>query len=162
MSGDHPASPVVYVEVLLIDLPDRMLLIRHVGDGEWSAPGSWVRPNESPRDAARRAVRDQLRIDVPIGRPLVVEWRDEPDELHFVFDGGIPEPVAYNEVEPDWRLVSEWRYVFSAETAPLLAKPAFVRYTAALAAQSTSAAVAYLENGRAPRIGNAGEGSTES
>jgi 8-oxo-dGTP diphosphatase len=166
MTGAHPASPTAYAGVLLLNLHDEVLLVQNVGDGVWSLPETWVQTGESPRDAARRAVREQLRIDIPLGRLLVLNWTTDPEELHLVYDGGIPAEVEYKEVTPDPRLVSTWTYADGGQAPVLLRSPGTVHYEAAMYVQSEKQRgkerTAYLENGRAPRIGNAGEGGTES
>lgn len=166
MTGAHPADPTAYAAVLLMDLPDRVLLVQHAGEGTWSLPGTWVAADESPLEAGRRAVADQLRIDVPAGRLLVVEWNTDPDEVHFLFDGGIPEPVAYGEVAPDPALVSAWCFADGAEAPQLLGKADLARYSAALYVQSEEQRgrerTAYLENGGAPLLGNAAGGGAEN
>src|SRR5689334_20988549 len=55
MTGAHPADPTAYAAVLLMDLPDRVLLVQHTGDRTWSLPGTWVAADESPLEAGRGA-----------------------------------------------------------------------------------------------------------
>ncbi|WP_336161040.1 NUDIX hydrolase [Amycolatopsis sp. VC5-11] len=56
-------------------------------------PGGLVEDGESPLAACRREVREELGIDVPLGRLLVVDWLPAHgvwrDSLQFVFDGGV-------------------------------------------------------------------------
>ncbi|MGW4399566.1 NUDIX domain-containing protein [Amycolatopsis nivea] len=56
-------------------------------------PGGLVEDGESPLAACRREVREELGIDVPVGRLLVVDWLPAHgvwrDSLQFVFDGGV-------------------------------------------------------------------------
>ncbi|WP_208865223.1 NUDIX domain-containing protein [Amycolatopsis rubida] len=41
----------------------------------WRSPGGLVEDGESPLAACRREVGEELGIDVPVGRLLVVDWR---------------------------------------------------------------------------------------
>jgi ADP-ribose pyrophosphatase YjhB (NUDIX family) len=57
----------------------------------WDIPGGYVEPGESPRAACIREIREELGIQPPIGRLLVVDWApadDEGDKVLYVFDGG--------------------------------------------------------------------------
>ncbi|WP_246412273.1 NUDIX domain-containing protein [Amycolatopsis dendrobii] len=56
-------------------------------------PGGLVEDDESPLAACRREVREELGIDAPVGRLLVVDWLPTHgvwrDSLQFIFDGGV-------------------------------------------------------------------------
>ncbi len=54
---------------LLIDDPegrDRLLLVRHTGDGQWGFIGGMVEPEEHPADAAVRETKEEAGLDVEI------------------------------------------------------------------------------------------------
>lgn len=56
--------------VLLLDEADRVLLITHVpapGIEVWTAPGGGLRPDEDHEHAARRELREELGLEVPLG-----------------------------------------------------------------------------------------------
>jgi 8-oxo-dGTP pyrophosphatase MutT (NUDIX family) len=56
--------------VLLLDTRDRVLLITHVpaqGRRVWTAPGGGLRPDEDHAAAARRELREELGLEVPLG-----------------------------------------------------------------------------------------------
>jgi ADP-ribose pyrophosphatase YjhB (NUDIX family) len=57
---------------LVCDADGRILLIQQTYQRPpvWLPPGGWVDRGETPREAARREVREELGISVEIGRPL--------------------------------------------------------------------------------------------
>src|SRR5581483_8587882 len=61
--------------LLYVDQEGRVLLVRPTYKPYWEIPGGEVEPGESPRDAARREVREELGCDVlPVGDLLVVDF----------------------------------------------------------------------------------------
>lgn len=86
--------PRVAAGVLFLDETDRVLLVVPSYKNFLDLPGGYVEPGESPRAAAQREVREELAIDVPVGRLLVADWRQDSadgeggEKLLFVFDGG--------------------------------------------------------------------------
>lgn len=73
----------------------------------WGLPGGLIEANESPRDAARREVHEELGRDHPLGRLRCVDWcrAAEPQDavVVFLFDGGTlnPDEVAAIRLPPD-------------------------------------------------------------
>ncbi len=85
------ATPRVAAGVLIRDGSDRVLLVKPTYKDGWDIPGGYVEPGESPKHAATREVREELGIDVVVGRLLAIDWAPHPDEgdkLLFIFDGG--------------------------------------------------------------------------
>lgn len=78
--------------VLFTDAEGRVLLVQPAYKSTWEIPGGVVEADESPRAAARRELREELRLDWQIGSLLLVDWvSPEPprtEALHFVYDGG--------------------------------------------------------------------------
>jgi 8-oxo-dGTP diphosphatase len=101
------ATPRMAAGVLFRDHRSRVLLVKPSYKAGWEIPGGYVEPGESPKQAARREVREELGIDTPIGRLLVVDWAPHPDEgdkVLFIFDGGElgdenVSPAARDEIE---------------------------------------------------------------
>jgi 8-oxo-dGTP diphosphatase len=136
--------------VLLFDGADRVLLVNPVYKDHWDLPGGVVESNESPRDAARRELGEELGLDREPGDPLCVDWvppRPERSEgLITIFDGGRlePEDIARIQLAPDEVACCEFVHVARAQEllSPLLGR----RVVACLAARAERRAV-YLENG---------------
>lgn len=82
---------------LIRDAHDRVLLVVPTYKDVLEIPGGVVEEDESPWQACRREVREEVGLDlVPgeqVGRLLVVDWVPRSgvwgDGLLFVFDGGV-------------------------------------------------------------------------
>jgi 8-oxo-dGTP pyrophosphatase MutT (NUDIX family) len=109
----------------------QILLVKPVYKPPWEIPGGAAEEGESPMAACRREVAEELGLDLPPGRLLVVDYREpEPgrrgDALRFVFDGGVlrPEQVAAIRLPPDE--LSAFRFVDPADldeyVIPVLAR----------------------------------------
>lgn len=83
----------VAVDLLLRDNANRVLLVNPVYKDFWDVPGGMAEANEPLASAARRELREELGIDVSVGRLLVVDWVGPrgpwDDQLIFIFDGGV-------------------------------------------------------------------------
>ncbi|MFJ1580438.1 NUDIX domain-containing protein [Streptomyces sp. NPDC088182] len=87
----HPISAAV----LLMDSRDRILIVHPARPGApWALPGGLVEVGESPVDAVRREVREELGIEVDVRAMdlFAVEWLQATrpgrrDRLAFVFAG---------------------------------------------------------------------------
>ncbi|MFI7466886.1 NUDIX domain-containing protein [Nonomuraea sp. NPDC049646] len=83
---------------------------------DWVPPGGMPEANESPAAAARREIKEELGLDIRVGRLLAVDWvsphgpRD--NSLMFIFDGG----TLSGPVTP-WTM-SWMRCAFSLRTKP--------------------------------------------
>lgn len=67
----HPMSAAA----LIADQLGRLLIVRPAGESSgWHLPGGLVEAGESPRDAARREVREEVGLDLELGELLSVNW----------------------------------------------------------------------------------------
>ncbi|MFB6093552.1 MAG: 8-oxo-dGTP diphosphatase [Halanaeroarchaeum sp.] len=88
----------------------RVLLIekkRGIGAGLYNGPGGTVEADESPREAARREVREEIRADpVDLGKVGVLEFvfgTDHHMTVHVYHAAGVAgEPTETPEADPAW------------------------------------------------------------
>jgi ADP-ribose pyrophosphatase YjhB (NUDIX family) len=82
---------------LFRDAEGRVLLVDPVYRDTWGLPGGSVEADESPQAGCRREVAEELGLDRPPGRLLVVDWVPPLDVrtegLSLVYDGGILRPA---------------------------------------------------------------------
>ena len=92
---------------LFTDTGGKVLLVVPTYKTVWEIPGGTIEANESPQQACKREVREELGIDIPIGRLLRLNYREESEDhseiLLFLFDGGVldAEQIATIELPPD-------------------------------------------------------------
>ncbi len=73
----------------------------------WEIPGGTIENNESPKQACMREVKEELGIEIPVGRLLQLNYREESEHLGelllFLFDGGVlsTEQIASIKLPPD-------------------------------------------------------------
>jgi 8-oxo-dGTP diphosphatase len=161
VGGSHGFSSVMnsalpkkrlIAHVLMRDVHDRVLLCETQFKQDWELPGGIVEPLEPPRLGAAREVREELGIDLEVGRLLVVDWMPPylgwDDAIEMIFDGG---PVTENDLA-QWSLQpAEIKTVALVDlpTARELVTPlAFRRLSLAVALGLDE--MAYTEDGRTP------------
>src|SRR4029453_9764856 len=74
------------------DASQGILLVDPSYKPDWDLPGGMAEANEPPLEAARREVREELGLELAVGRLLCVDWVPPhgpwDDTLMFLFDGG--------------------------------------------------------------------------
>jgi ADP-ribose pyrophosphatase YjhB (NUDIX family) len=89
--GSLPRKLVV-VGALIRTPHDEVLIVKRNYAEGWALPGGVVELDESPREACRREVKEELGLDVPIGALLSIDYRHgeatKPEALVLLFDGG--------------------------------------------------------------------------
>jgi 8-oxo-dGTP diphosphatase len=82
--------------VLMRDTGGRVLIVEPTYKSTWDVPGGCVEADESPRDACRRELAEELGLQVAVGRMLVMEWQgpepERTESLMFIYDGGTCSP----------------------------------------------------------------------
>lgn len=133
--------------IVATDGTGRVLLVKPTYKPSWEVPGGLVENGEPPRAAAARECREELGLDVEVGRLLVVDWmppaRLPDDAVLFLY--------ACRGLDPD-RIVlaaqelSTWEWVDPAELDRRLPVAMARRVRAALDALR-SGEVVELEHG---------------
>ena len=138
--------------VLMRDARDRVLLCETQFKKDWELPGGIVEPLEPPRLGAAREVREELGIDLEVGRLLVVDWMPPylgwDDAIEMIFDGGTVDEndLAYWSLQPTE--IKAVALVDLARAAELITPLAFRRLSLALGLGPDE--MAYTEDGRTP------------
>jgi 8-oxo-dGTP pyrophosphatase MutT (NUDIX family) len=75
------------------DQAGRFLLVKPCYRDMWELPGGGMVAGEYPLETARREIREEIGLDVTLGRLLVVDWvpphvDSRPALVNFVFNGG--------------------------------------------------------------------------
>lgn len=137
----HRPKVLAEVNIVLTDPGGRALLLQPTSSRSelWELPGGGIDSDagEGPREAAGRALRDQLGLDVPLGRLLAVDWSHGAPWLSrvaYVFRG-----VTLGEHDlARIRLVphrnAAWRMVSVDDSAALVSEPLLRRLDACVTA----------------------------
>ncbi|WP_306465686.1 NUDIX domain-containing protein [Thermopolyspora flexuosa] len=144
------ATPRAAAGALFFDEHDRLLLVQPRYKDHRDLPGGYVEPGETPYQACRREVREELGIEPAIGGLLVVDWAPHPaegDKVLFLFDGGVLSSTARQDVRLADDELAGYDFHPVEEIPGLLIGRLAARVTAALAARRLGHPL-YLENGR--------------
>jgi ADP-ribose pyrophosphatase YjhB (NUDIX family) len=140
--------------VLFTDAASRVLLLQPSYKSTWELPGGVVEAGESPRAAARRELREELGIELPVGSLLVVDWvsADPPrtDGLMLVYDGGTLDNTDAADIRLPAGELNAYGFVDLDGAIGLVSERLERRILAALGARRLGRAIE-LEDGR-PQI----------
>jgi 8-oxo-dGTP diphosphatase len=147
--GSHTRARVA-AGAIFFDDADRIMLVRPTYKEHWEIPGGYVEEGESPRDACRREITEELGLVVDLGMLLVVDWAPRPEEgdkLLFVFDGGHLDSGAVESIRlQDDELADHGFYPVDDRFGDLLIPRLERRLRVAVRARSEGRTL-YLENG---------------
>lgn len=85
------ATPRVAAGALFLDPARRILLVHPTYKDTWDIPGGYAERGESPADACRRELAEELGLDREPRRLIAVDWAPndrDGDKLLFLFDCG--------------------------------------------------------------------------
>lgn len=143
------AKPRVAAGALFFDEQDKLLLVKPSYKDGWDIPGGYVEPGETPVEACQREIKEELGLELPLRRLLVVDWapsESEGDKVLFVFDGGAITRATEDQLSlPRDELVT---FAFQPPEAldDLMPSRLVRRLRAAISARERGA-VEYLEHG---------------
>jgi 8-oxo-dGTP pyrophosphatase MutT (NUDIX family) len=118
----------------------RVLLVEPSYRPDWLLPGGTVETDESPAAGCRREVLEELGLDRPIGRLLVVDWAppeppaDPHGALMFGYDGGVLTPEETEAIRLPADELRSYRFAAATELGDFLNPRNQRRVAAALAA----------------------------
>lgn len=150
------AAPRVATGVLYFDGPDRVMLVNPTYKDLWDIPGGYLQPGETPTSALRRELREELGVELPVGRLLAVDWAPserEGDKLLWVFDGGELTQQQLDKIHVDGVEIGEYAFHDRDSLNNLLIPRLGRRLHAAIDAHAKGETV-YLEHGA--RVESAG------
>jgi ADP-ribose pyrophosphatase YjhB (NUDIX family) len=134
---------------LIRDRAGRILFLEPTYKPTLDIPGGIVEYDESPYEACRREVKEEIGLDLEIGPLLVVDWVPAlgpwSDALAFVFDGGILDeiPLTLDPTE-----AKAHHYLTLAEATPHL-RPSMARRLSLAQQALTTGTPTYSDFGRA-------------
>ena len=109
---------------LFLDEQGRLLLVNPTYKPQWEIPGGIVEQNESPRQACRREVYEEIGLTKSIERLLSISYAAGNDKrtegLMFIFWGGVLTPAEIATLRLPATELSEYRFVTLAEALSLL------------------------------------------
>lgn len=146
------ARPRVAAGALFLDTEHRILLVKPKYKDGWDLPGGYVEPDESPRNACTREIREELGIHIQLGRLLTIDWapsETDGDKLLFIFGVGQVPPIELGRLSLQAAELSYAGYHQASELDDLMPARLARRIHAALAAHRDGT-TAYLEHGYHP------------
>lgn len=145
---DRIARAETAAGALFVDHDGQVLIVEPTYKPRWEIPGGAVQRGETPRGACERELHEELGIELPVGRMLVVDWAPlvREERIRYVFDGGTltDEQLDRIALAPDE--LSSWAFIPPEELFVMMAPRLMRRVTAALEARAAGV-TAYLEHG---------------
>jgi 8-oxo-dGTP diphosphatase len=134
------------------DHSGRILLVKPTYKPGWEIPGGMVEANESPVQACLREAREEIGLEVNLGRLLCVDYVGVEiaplERLMFVFDAGIISDLEIARIVLPPDELSEFCLVTLSESQELLPERLALRVRQSLIALEHPVKTVYLENGR--------------
>jgi ADP-ribose pyrophosphatase YjhB (NUDIX family) len=147
----HQPRKRVGADVLLRDRIGRVFLVDPKYKPDWDLPGGMAEANEPPAKAVQRELREELALDLKVGRLLCVDWVAPhgpwDDSLMFIFDGGTVDEELTAEIKFTDDEIRAVEFCSMSETKERLRPYVWQRVSAALQALETGSAT-YLQNGK--------------
>lgn len=124
---------------LFTDPAGRILIVKPNYRDHWLLVGGLLDQGESPEQACRREVKEEIGLDRPPGRLLLVDWTPPSPArplplIEFIFEGGTIEP---DQILLDTSELDEHCFAPADQAMSLLSGDGQRRLAAAIKAQQT-------------------------
>lgn len=110
--------------VIIRDTDGRLLLCQTTFKSDWELPGGIVEPGEAPMTGAEREVTEEIGIELPIGRLLVLDWLPPylgwSDAIELLYDGGQHDSSFIDELTLDQTEIKAVRWCTLDEAIELV------------------------------------------
>src|SRR5262245_4466855 len=131
----------VAADVIIRNEDGRILLVNPNYKPDWDVPGGMAEANESPLDAARREIHEELGLALTIHSLLCIDWVPPhgpwDDTLVFVFDGGILTRHQVDSITMSDQELDAFNFFTNDEAAGILRPYVWRRTAVALDAART-------------------------
>ncbi|MFJ8804012.1 NUDIX domain-containing protein [Streptomyces sp. NPDC102487] len=112
-----PGHPIT-AHAIITDVARRILILRSASDPDrWQLPGGLVEADETPREALRREVAEEIGVEVEVkaAELMSVEWvparrPGRHDRLALVFTGPVLTPKAAASIRLQATEVTDYRW----------------------------------------------------
>ncbi|MFJ8475240.1 NUDIX domain-containing protein [Kitasatospora sp. NPDC094011] len=138
MAALAPGHPVTSY-VLCTDPSSRLLVVQASGIGSWHLPGGTVESGESPLNAARREVHEELGLALDLREDdlLAIEWAQARRQgararLVFLWAGPMLSTADTDKISLQQRELSAWRWATRDQARVILHPAVAARITAPL------------------------------
>lgn len=133
---------------LFFNARGEILIVKPLYRPDWLIPGGVTEEDESPRMGCARETREEIGLEVSIGRVLCVEYQarsgPKTESLQWVFDGGILSETQISRIRLLDGELGEFRFAGREEALQLLNRSLGRRVAHALAVRERGGDV-YLE-----------------
>lgn len=149
MSEYHRNLPRKWMSAAALIFNDEgnILIVKPTYKPGWELPGGGIDEEESPLDALKRELREELGLHINPGSLLCVEYvpnfDNRGDRIQFVFDGGVLSRDAAIKLPQDE--LSAWKFASLKESLTLLGHRLHKRVPAAVQAHVSRRTI-YLES----------------
>ncbi len=129
---------------LITDTAGSILLVKPNYRDYWGLPGGMVDSGETPEDACARELKEELGLDQPAGRLLVIDWapaygRRPRPIVYFLFDAGVITDPGQIRLQQDE--LEAWAFIPPRQAAGQLPAHTAARLPAAVTARNTGTTI---------------------
>ena len=131
---------------LVTDAAGRVLIVDPSYKSNWEIPGGIVEDGETAPVACERECNEELGVDIPAGRLLVIDQQTDPsekgDSVMFVYDGGSLEASRIDLQDEE---LQGFRFVDPGELNGLTNERVTRRIRAAVEARASGRVIELIE-----------------